>query len=113
MFDYLVIGKGLFGSAAAKYLSRSAAHVAILGPDEPVDKTAHEGVFASHYDQGRLAGRLGRGAVWTELADRSLRVYRQIEAESGIRFYTPTGRLHAPASPLSLAFSKVTNEQLA
>ena len=98
MFDYLVIGKGLFGAAAVKYLSREAGRVAVIGPDEPLDPVNHDGVFASHYDQGRLAGRLGRGPVWTALADQSIGAYRQIEAQSGIRFYMPAGRLHAPAA---------------
>ena len=31
MFDYVVIGKGLMGSAAARYLSQSGAKVAIIG----------------------------------------------------------------------------------
>ena len=35
MFDYIVIGKGLMGSAAARYLSQSGAKVGIIGPDEP------------------------------------------------------------------------------
>ena len=105
MFDYLVIGKGLFGAAAVKYLSRDAERVAVIGPDEPADLLSHDGVFASHYDQGRLAGRLGRGPLWTALADQSIRAYRQIEARSGIRFYTPAGRLHAPAASVDADYA--------
>ncbi|MEM7078250.1 MAG: hypothetical protein AAF513_06420, partial [Pseudomonadota bacterium] len=44
--EYLVIGKGLIGSAAAKYLSKYGADVAILGPDEPGDNLSSESVFA-------------------------------------------------------------------
>ena len=105
MFDYLVIGKGLFGAAAVKYLSSEAERVAVIGPDEPADLLSHDGVFASHYDQGRLAGRLGRGEVWTALAEQSIGVYRQIEAESGIRFYTPAGWLYAPAASVPAAYA--------
>ncbi len=104
MFDYLVIGKGLFGSAAVKYLSRGAGRVAVIGPDEPLDHEGHNGVFSSHYDQGRLAGLLGRGPLWTALAQRSIADYGQIEAESGIHFYTPAGRLHAPADSVPADF---------
>ena len=100
MFDFLVIGKGLFGSAAAKYLSAEAGRVAIIGPDEPQDVQSHAGVFASHYDQGRLAGLLARGPEWTALCDLSLRAYSQIETASGIQFYTPAGRLYMPAAYL-------------
>ena len=48
MFDYLVVGKGLFGSAAIRHLSLMSDNVAIIGPDEPADPDAHTGVFASH-----------------------------------------------------------------
>lgn len=37
-FDTIVIGKGLLGSAAAKYLSRWQK-VAVIGPDEVVYAT--------------------------------------------------------------------------
>jgi len=49
MFDYLVIGKGLMGSAALRYVSQLTATVAIIGPDEPINYTNHKGVFASPY----------------------------------------------------------------
>lgn len=105
MFDFLVIGKGLFGAATVKYLSSEAERVAVIGPDEPADLLSHDGVFASHYDQGRLAGRLGRGPLWTALADQSIRAYRLIEAESGIHFYTPAGRLHVPAASVDADYA--------
>ena len=54
MFDYIVIGKGLIGSAAGRYLSATGTKVALIGPHEPENWPAHQGVFASHYDQGRL-----------------------------------------------------------
>jgi glycine/D-amino acid oxidase-like deaminating enzyme len=100
MFDFLVIGKGLFGSAAAKYLSSEARRVAVVGPDEPQDVLSHDGVFASHYDQGRLAGLLARGPEWTALCDLSVRAFPYVEAASGIRFYMPAGRLYMPAAYL-------------
>ncbi len=37
MFDYLVIGKGLIGSVAARYLSQESNKVALIGSDEPTD----------------------------------------------------------------------------
>jgi glycine/D-amino acid oxidase-like deaminating enzyme len=105
LFDYIVIGKGLFGAAAVKYLSKQAGRVAVIGPDEPPDIAAHDGVFASHYDQGRLAGHLGRTPQWTALAAQSIAVYRRIEVESGIRFYTPAGRLYVPAASVAPAYA--------
>lgn len=52
-FDFVVVGKGMMGAAAARYLALSGARVALVGPDEPADRTTHDGVFASHYDNGR------------------------------------------------------------
>jgi len=33
IFDCIVIGKGLLGPAAARYLNQSQKNVAVLGPD--------------------------------------------------------------------------------
>lgn len=98
MFDYLVIGKGLIGSAAARYLAQAAQQTgcktAVLGPDEPTDWPNHRGVFGSYYDQGRITWRLNPDAAWSELAQRSIAQYRAIEAASGVRFYQPVGMLN-------------------
>jgi sarcosine oxidase len=51
MYDYIVVGKGLFGAAAARYLGKFSDKTAIIGPDEPADPDSYDGVFASHYDQ--------------------------------------------------------------
>lgn len=96
MDDFLVIGKGLFGAAAARYLSGGAGRVTILGPDEP-DEGAAAPVHGSHYDAGRLTGLLGRSETWSRLARSSIAQYRPLEAASGVRFYEPRGRLHVPA----------------
>lgn len=95
MFDYIVIGKGMMGSATARYLSEWGAKVALVGPDEPPNKTTHEGVFSSHYDQGRLARLLSRDKVWARIAKRSISQYRDIEQRSGVHFYEPVGVLIA------------------
>lgn len=94
MFDFLVIGKGLMGTAVAKYLSEESTNVAVLGPDEPTDWAKHEGVFASHYDQGRITRQLSKDIIWSTLAQRAIRQYAEIEARSGIRFYFPVGGLY-------------------
>ena len=44
MFEYIVIGKGLIGSAAARYLSENSSRVALIGPDEPEDPGKDESV---------------------------------------------------------------------
>src|SRR4051812_12714130 len=93
MFDFIVIGKGLMGSAALRYLSEATSNVAVIGPDEPIDYATHHGVFASHYDEGRLTGRLGKDLTWAQLTTRSIEQYSSIEERSGISFYSPCGRL--------------------
>ena len=104
MFDVLVIGKGLMGSAAARYLQGFGANTAVLGPDEPQNPQTHDGVFASHYDQGRITRRLSKDIAWATLADRSIAQYRELEAHSGIHFYEPTGGLYVGPNDGSHAY---------
>ncbi len=92
-FETIVIGKGLFGAAAARYLSRDGTGVALIGPDEPADPAHHDGVFASHYDEGRLTRQIGQDAVWAALAIRAVSRYGEIEELSGVRFHSPVGNL--------------------
>ncbi|HMP53328.1 MAG TPA: hypothetical protein PKD05_17395 [Candidatus Melainabacteria bacterium] len=42
-FDCVVVGAGLIGSAAAKYLARYLDNVALIGPTEPLDWQSHSG----------------------------------------------------------------------
>lgn len=97
-FDYLVIGKGLIGAAAARYLSATGQRTALLGPDEPSDWANHEGVFASHYDQGRITRILDADPVWARLAKRAINAYPELEAASGINFHFPVGQLKVAPS---------------
>jgi sarcosine oxidase len=96
MFDFAVIGSGLIGSAVTRFLSAASASVVAIGPDEPVDWRVHHGVFASHYDQGRITRILDPDPVWATLAARSIAAYPEIEAHSGLRFHFPVGclRIH-------------------
>jgi hypothetical protein len=66
---------------------------AIIGPDEPTNPQTHPGPFASLYDQGRITRQLSQDAVWSALARQSIARYRPLEAQSGVRFYEPTGGL--------------------
>ena len=60
-YKYIVIGKGMIGSAAARHLAERTDGVALIGPDEPRDPANHDGVFADHYDEGGLPG------YWTHI----------------------------------------------
>lgn len=93
MHKVIVIGRGLIGSAAGRHLAGLMDGVALLGPDEPTSRAAHTGVFASHYDEGRMTRAVDPDPVWAQTAKRSIDRYEEIEAESGIRFFTPSGYL--------------------
>ncbi|MFQ5702711.1 MAG: NAD(P)/FAD-dependent oxidoreductase [Gemmatimonadales bacterium] len=90
-FDIAVIGAGMFGSAAARYLSAVAEGIALIGPQEPRDGESHSGVFASHYDETRLTRVVDPDLIWATLAKRSVARYRELERASGIEFYSESG----------------------
>ncbi|MFK3692891.1 FAD-dependent oxidoreductase [Agrobacterium tumefaciens] len=92
-FKYIVVGAGMMGAAAARHLSVQTDGVALIGPAEPADRKAHKGVFSSHYDEARITRGFDGDPVWAELARRSIRRYAEIEAKSGIRFFTEAGCL--------------------
>ena len=99
MVDTLIIGGGLIGAAAARYLAQSGQRIAVLAPPEPVDYATYEGVFASHYDQGRITRVVDPDPVWAELARRSIAQYPAIEQSSGVRFHHAAGCLRLSADP--------------
>lgn len=92
-FEYIVVGNGLFGSAAARYLSQESNDVAVIGPDEPKDELTHDGVYASHYDARRLVRILGRSKTRSDIGRMAMDNYRMLEEKSGIPFYEPVGYL--------------------
>lgn len=90
-----VIGRGLIGSAAARHLARQGHDITLIGPDEPADRKAHDGVFASHYDEGRITRGLDPWPFWSTVSRASIARYREIEDESGVPFFTEAGSLMA------------------
>jgi sarcosine oxidase len=90
-FDIAIIGAGLFGSAAARHLSKTSDGIALIGPAEPVRPQQHQGAFASHFDASRLTRIVDPDLVWGTLARRSVDRYRDLEQESGIDFYNEIG----------------------
>lgn len=93
MYRFAVVGRGLIGGAAARYLAESVDSVLCIGPDEPASRAGHSGVFASHYDEGRMTRHVDPMQEWALTAARSIACYRDIEARSGTRFYAPVGYL--------------------
>ena len=92
-FGTVVIGNGLFGSAAARHLALLGESVAIVGPDEPVDHRRHDGVFASHYDEGRLVRLADRNPSWSDVTRRAIDAYHRLEEETGVEIHHPVGAL--------------------
>ncbi|WP_394196881.1 NAD(P)/FAD-dependent oxidoreductase [Litoreibacter albidus] len=86
-----VIGRGLWGAAAARHLAMAGADVTLIGPTEPADKATHNGVFGSHYDEGRITRKNALDPYWVGVSTAAIDRYHEIERQSGVRFYTPTG----------------------
>ncbi|WP_193170130.1 NAD(P)/FAD-dependent oxidoreductase [Nisaea nitritireducens] len=84
----IVIGRGMIGSAAARHLTSINDGITLIGPGEPADYAAHDGVFASHYDEGRMTRISDPDPDWAVTSKRSIERYPEIEAESGIPFFT-------------------------
>jgi sarcosine oxidase len=101
MFDVAVIGLGMIGSAALRYLSQpdTGLRVVGIGPAEPVDWTTHHGAFASHYDQARITRISDPDSTWATLAQRAISSYGEIEQRSGIHFHDPIGHLRVTTHP--------------
>jgi glycine/D-amino acid oxidase-like deaminating enzyme len=90
-YDTAVVGLGLVGAAALRHLSATGRHCVGVGPTEPQDWSSHRGVFASHYDSGRITRRLDKRHEWALLAARAIDAYPDIERRSGIHFHHPVG----------------------
>ncbi|MEU6411117.1 FAD-dependent oxidoreductase [Microbispora sp. NPDC046933] len=94
IFEVVVVGAGMFGSAAAKHLSRSGADVLVIGPAEPRGgDPVSQYAFGAYFDEARITRRLGWDAVWGTTDARSLERFRDIESESGVRFFHECGSL--------------------
>ncbi len=98
-FDFIIVGKGMMGAAAARHLAKSGARIALIGPDEPEDWGSHRGVFSSHYDNGRITRTIDPDPVWALLARRSIERYDEIATLSGVDFYGEAGCLIAAPLP--------------
>lgn len=93
MHKFAVVGRGLIGSAAARHLAEETDGVLCIGPDEPEHRADHDGVFGSHYDEGRMTRCVDPMEEWSITASQSIQRYRDIEVRSGIPFYQPAGYL--------------------
>ncbi|MEM8632494.1 MAG: FAD-dependent oxidoreductase [Pseudomonadota bacterium] len=90
-----VVGKGLIGSAAARHLAGMGHRVTLIGPDEPETPATHAGVFASHYDEGRITRWLDAHPFWAEVSKASIDRYAEVEAVSGVKVFSEVGAVLA------------------
>ncbi len=92
-----IIGRGLIGSAAARHLTAQGHSVILIGPPEPESRT---GVLTpgSHWDEGRISRQNATHPFWAEISTASIRRYAEIEAKSGISFFTEAGAMMAGPS---------------
>jgi sarcosine oxidase len=89
-----VVGRGLIGSAAARHLAKAGQEVVLIGPGEVKgDYAAHDGNFASHYDEGRITRKNDYRPFYAKVSAASIDRYPEIAAESGIEFFTEAGAL--------------------
>lgn len=93
-----VVGRGLIGAAAARHLTKAGADVVLIGPDEPEAPATHRGVFASHYDSGRISRQLDSQMFWSEVSRASIARYDEIATQGGVSFFKAVGTLHAAAA---------------
>jgi sarcosine oxidase len=93
MHRIAVIGLGLIGSSAARHLAERTDGIVGIGPAEPASIADHTGVFASHYDEGRMTRIVDPTTEWAIAAARSIERYPDLERRSGIGFFTPAGYL--------------------
>jgi sarcosine oxidase len=105
--DVVVVGKGLFGVAAARHLAQAGARVVLVGPGEPVRYADHDGVFSSHYDESRIVRTTARDLTWARLTQRSIAAFQQLERETGIHFYHRRPGMHLVDQWHSSAFLDV------
>ncbi|MEM7719043.1 MAG: FAD-dependent oxidoreductase [Pseudomonadota bacterium] len=94
-----IVGPGMIGSAAARHLAKAGHDVVLIGTGEPDDWGAHHGAFASHYDEGRITRVGDPHPFYARVSKASIDRYGEIEAESGISFFTECGALIAGNAP--------------
>ncbi|XP_071526056.1 monomeric sarcosine oxidase-like isoform X2 [Panulirus ornatus] len=94
IYDLIVIGAGMMGSAAAYHASQLPnTSVCLVGPPEPKIRKEHE-IFGSWFDEGRTCGPVNTSHTWCNLAAKSVKRFRDLENMTGINFYTESPFVH-------------------
>jgi sarcosine oxidase len=98
--DILVIGNGMFGSAATRHMAERGHKVLCIGaPRVPASEADIQRqpsrVYSSHNDEARLTRRQDRNIAWAEVTGRAIGNYRELERRSGVSFFHDVGCLIA------------------
>jgi sarcosine oxidase len=111
-YEIAVVGAGMFGSAAAKYLSQRGAKVLIVGPAEPVGPGAavSQHSFGAHFDEARITRRIGWDPVWGTVDAQSLIRFQRIEADSEVGFFHERGSLIVMAKSIASRTSSILTQ---
>ena len=91
-----VVGKGLFGVAAALHLARAGWDVVVAGPDEPADDAGHTGPHGAHFDEARILVARGNRAE-TDLTISTILGVMELEDESGETLLNQSGSVEVSA----------------
>lgn len=114
-YDFCIVGAGLVGSSIARHASaKPGLSVCLIGPQEPkprADKTGQE-VFGAHYDEGRITRTTDLDPVWTHISKKSQARYRELEALSGICFYSEVGSLFLGDSRIQEQLNKLAPDHV-
>ncbi|XP_033630824.1 uncharacterized protein LOC117292780 [Asterias rubens] len=97
VYDVCIVGAGMWGSTAARYVSgHKDLTVCLVGPEEPSSQEfPTREIFGAHYDAGRIytkfhdAGHVGR--IRSVLSERAITRFPELETQSGMQFYKEVG----------------------
>jgi len=93
VYDLVVVGGGLVGSACARHASAGEGlKVALIGPGEPLDRADTE-IFGCWHDEGRLYYSRKNWATWSYFARETVARFKEIEELSGVKFSEDCGYL--------------------
>ncbi len=96
--DVVVVGAGMLGASAARHLADSGCVVALVGEAEPADHRAHDGVFASHHDIGRVSRTIDPDPVRAWLGYRAVAQFADLAARTEIQAVHGVGHLWVEAA---------------
>lgn len=93
--DFIIIGRGMIGSATAYHIANKGLSVTLIGPSDPKDIKERQNIFASHYDSARIMRTLDPVLHNCELVKDSIASAKILEKKTGIKFFHETGFLAA------------------